>query len=111
MRVLVTLFGLVSVWCAAQPKPDMAIQTPIKNLFLAMEKGDSTLLRTAFHTDLTMITVLEKEGKFTLRKETDLKGFATAVGTPKMETLRKYGLNMPCTSATNSVIVVLIPFN
>lgn len=82
MRVLITLFGLVSCCCFAQSKPDEAIQIPIKNLFLAMEKGDSALLRTAFHTDLTMITVLEKEGKFTLRKENNLNGFATAVGTP-----------------------------
>jgi hypothetical protein len=82
MRFLTTLFALVTICSFGQAKPDEAIQTPIKNLFLAMEKGDSTLLRTAFHTDLTMITVLEKEGKFTLRKETDLKGFATAVGTP-----------------------------
>lgn len=82
MRFLITLFGLVSVLSAAQSKPDEAIQIPIKNLFLAMEKGDSALLRTAFHTDVTLITVLEKEGKFTLRKETDIKGFATSIGTP-----------------------------
>jgi hypothetical protein len=50
-----------------------------------MEKGDSALLRTAFHSDVTLITVLEKEGKFTLRKETSLKGFATSIGTPHNE--------------------------
>lgn len=82
MRFLITLLGLVSMLSSAQSKVDEAILIPIKNLFLAMEKGDSTLLRTAFHTDVTLITVLEKEGKFTLRKETDLKGFATSIGTP-----------------------------
>ena len=82
MRILITLLGLFSVALFAQPNIDDAIQTPIKNLFLAMEKGDSALLRTTFHTDVTLITVLEKEGKFALRKETDIKGFATAVGTP-----------------------------
>ena len=85
MRFLITLFGLVSIISAAQTKPDEAIQTPIKNLFLAMEKGDRALLRTAFHSDVILITVLEKEGKFTLQKETDLKGFATAIGTPHAE--------------------------
>ena len=82
MRFLITLFGLVSFLSVAQPKPDGAIQIPIKNLFLAMERGDSALLRTAFYSDVMLITVLEKDGKFTLRKETDLKGFATSIGTP-----------------------------
>lgn len=82
MRFLITLFALASIGCFAQSKTDEAIQTPIKNLFLAMEKGDSALLRSAFHSDVTLITVLEKEGKFTLRKETDVQGFATAIGTP-----------------------------
>lgn len=82
MRIVITLLGLVSFLCVAQSKPDEAIQIPIKNLFLAMEKGDSALLRTAFHNEVTLITILEKEGKFTLRKENDLKGFLNAVGTP-----------------------------
>lgn len=47
-----------------------------------MELGDSALLRTAFHTDVTLITILEKEGTFNLKKETSIKGFATAIGTP-----------------------------
>lgn len=81
MRFIITLFVLVA-YCGFAQQTDDAIQTPIKTLFLAMEKGDSALLRSAFHSDVLLITVLEKEGKFTLRKETDLKGFATAIGTP-----------------------------
>lgn len=82
MRLLITLFVGLFGFILAQAQTDPAIQTPIKDLFLAMEKGDSILLRSAFHTDVTLITVLEKEGKFTLRKETSINSFAKSIGTP-----------------------------
>ncbi len=81
-----TLFTLML--CAnlsfGQKNEDAAILSPIHTLFVAMEKGDSALLRTAFFTDVTLITVLEKEGKINLRKESLLE-FLVAVGTPHAE--------------------------
>ena len=47
-----------------------------------MEKGDSALLRSAFHSGCYLDNGIGKEGKFTLGKETDVQGFATAIGTP-----------------------------
>lgn len=57
---------------------------PIQTLFLAMEKGDSGLLHTAFFKDVTLITLLEREGKISLRKES-LQDFLNAVGNPHPE--------------------------
>lgn len=57
---------------------------PIQAVFLAIEKGDSALLHTAFFKDVSLTTVLDKEGKITLRKES-LQDFLNAVGSPHQE--------------------------
>jgi anaerobic glycerol-3-phosphate dehydrogenase len=85
MRALVVFILVWSISSTAQKKEDQAIMEPIQNLFLAMEKGDSALLHTAFFTDVTLITILEKDGKFKLRKE-GLASFLNAVGSPHKET-------------------------
>ncbi len=81
MRVTIAVILLSSGITFAQKKDDAPILFPIKNLFLAMEQGDSALLRKSFFTDVTLITVLEIEGKISLRKE-QLMDFLTAVGSP-----------------------------
>jgi hypothetical protein len=61
---------------------DNSILEPINNLFDGMEKGDSALAHSAFFKDAMLITVLEKEGDISLRKET-VEPFLMAIASPK----------------------------
>ena len=85
MRAILPIIVLCSIFAIAQKKKDTSIMEPIRNLFMAMEKGDSAHLRSAFFTDVTLITVLEKDGKFNLRKE-GLADFLKAVASPHPDT-------------------------
>lgn len=85
MRTIIAFMLSCSIYTNAQKEEDPTIMVPIRNLFLAMEKGDSALLHSAFFTDVTLITVLEKDGKFNLRKE-GLSEFLNAVGSPHPDT-------------------------
>jgi hypothetical protein len=80
-RVAVAIILFCSGVVMAQKKTDALIMLPIKNLFAAMEKGDSAMLHSTFFSDVTLITVLEKDGKFNLRKE-GLPDFLNSVATP-----------------------------
>lgn len=84
MRYTISLILFCGSLSFAQKKNDAAILNPINTLFAAMEKGDSALLSTAFFSDVTLITVLEKDGKINLRKE-GLQDFMNAVGMPHAE--------------------------
>lgn len=55
----------------------------VNRVFEAMRTNDSTLLKSCFHSKVRMSTVaVDKEGNTRLH-ESDLAGFAKAVGTPK----------------------------
>jgi ketosteroid isomerase-like protein len=71
----------LAITASAQNEP--AVLEPIRVVFDAMKKGDSAALRTAFHPDAVLFTVVNdpKTGQPSLRKET-LKEFLTAIGTP-----------------------------
>ncbi|GHN01533.1 hypothetical protein WSM22_30220 [Cytophagales bacterium WSM2-2] len=71
----------------AQSSPENeAIMKPVKQLFEGMQKGDSALLHSAFTKQVTMATIgTDKNGKQFLRRESSLKDFLTAVGTPHPE--------------------------
>ena len=77
----VTIIFLLTSFSAFAQKHDPAIINPINNMFKAMELGDSNMLHKSFFANATLITVLEKEGKFKLRKE-ELISFLKAVGSP-----------------------------
>ena len=60
---------------------------PIRQLFEAMQKGDSVMLRKAFAKQVTMARIgKDKEGKSFIRYESSIDGFAKSVGTPHQET-------------------------
>lgn len=60
-----------------------SVMKPIKQLFEAMQKGDSAMLRKAFAKQITMATIAtDKTGKPFIRHESSLDGFAKAIGTP-----------------------------
>jgi hypothetical protein len=64
-----------------------AVKAVIGNVFTAMHKGDTVLLKSAFADEVTMATVVKnKEGKVVVRREA-LKSFVTAVGKPQAEPL------------------------
>jgi hypothetical protein len=66
---------------------DDAVKAVIDNVFVAMHKGDTVLLKSAFADEVTMATVVKnKEGKVIVRRES-LKSFVTAVGKPQAEPL------------------------
>jgi hypothetical protein len=66
---------------------DDAVKAVISNVFVAMHKGDTVLLKTAFADEVTMATVVKnKEGKIVVRRES-LKSFVIAVGKPQPEPL------------------------
>ncbi|HTH57052.1 MAG TPA: nuclear transport factor 2 family protein [Cyclobacteriaceae bacterium] len=63
-----------------------SVMKPVKQLFEAMQKGDSALLRKAFTKQMTMSTVAsDKSGKLFFRNESSLDGFAKSIGTPHTE--------------------------
>lgn len=78
---------MIAITCslalAVSAQNEQAVLEPIRILFEAMKKGDSALLRTAFHPDAVLFTVVNdpSTGKASLRKET-LKQFLSAIGKP-----------------------------
>lgn len=69
----------------AQVDDGKAVLEPVKKMFTGMNRGDSALVRAAFHRDAVMFTVMQdKDGNPLLRKE-GLQRFLQAVGTPHPE--------------------------
>jgi hypothetical protein len=63
------------------------VMKPVKQLFEAMQKGDSAMLRKAFTKQVTMARVgKNKAGKPFIKFESSLDGFAKSIGTPHPET-------------------------
>lgn len=81
MKYLSTFLSLVTCMASGQLS-DQSIMEPINNLFVSMEKGDSTLAHSAFFKDAILVTVLEREGDISLRKET-LNPFLEAIASPR----------------------------
>lgn len=63
--------------------PDDAVRAVINNVFEAMHKGDTVLLKSAFADEVTLATVAKnREGKVIVRREA-LKSFVTAISKPQ----------------------------
>jgi hypothetical protein len=69
---------------ADRKKAEIEAYKPIQQLFDGMRKGDSSMVRTAFHPSAKMQTIYEKNGTPKIGEESYLK-FAEAVGTPHPE--------------------------
>ena len=81
IKFLSFLLLLTSFSSESQSADSKSILEPIYNLFSAMEKGDSALAHSSFYEDATLATVVEREGKISLRKET-LQPFLNAIANP-----------------------------
>ncbi len=76
---------LVSFKTFAQQADKDAVKQTINTMFDAMRKGDSTMLRSAFHKDIVFRGLAnKKDGAVELESE-DPNGFIKAVGTPHKE--------------------------
>jgi GT2 family glycosyltransferase len=79
---------LISVLSSAQSSNDdiAAVKAVITKLFKAMESSDSAMLRSAFHSHVTLGTVFtDKNGNTVMRPESSIAEFVKAVGTPHKE--------------------------
>jgi hypothetical protein len=77
----------MGVVAQAQSSEEANVTAVIHRLFTGMYQADSTMVRSAFASDVTMISVLRnKEGIPVLRKE-KVDGFVKAVGTPQPKPL------------------------
>jgi hypothetical protein len=84
---VVTLILIQSQLVSAQQIDESGIKAPINDLFLAMQKGDSSLARKCFTADAKLATVSkDKAGNPVLRSEESIEGFMKAVGTPHPQT-------------------------
>ncbi len=77
------IIGLSLLPSISVAQDEDAVKEVIQRVFIAMEKGDSALLRSAFTGEATMATVFRnKEGEPMLRQEMGVQMFLNAVGNP-----------------------------
>jgi hypothetical protein len=68
----------------AQSNEEGAVKKVINNLFTGMKTGDSTLTRSAFAAGAVMQTIVNKDGKVSVRTEA-VNDFVKLIGTPHKE--------------------------
>jgi Putative lumazine-binding len=68
----------------AQSDEKSAVKKTISNLFTGMKDGDSLLTRSAFAPEAIMQTIIDKEGKVSVRSES-VNSFIKFIGTPHQE--------------------------
>ena len=83
-HLFIFMILVAPVFAIGQSKEEKeAILKPVKQLFEAMKKGDSALLRNAFTKEVTLATVAKtKEGKLFFKTESSLNDFAKVIATP-----------------------------
>jgi len=80
--IFFSLFFSSSIAYAQSPSDKNSVMKPIRQLFEAMQRGDSAMLRKAFAKQVTMARIgKDKEGKSFVRYESSIDGFAKSVGT------------------------------
>jgi hypothetical protein len=80
--LLLVAFFIWTGIAVAQQTDTIAIKQTINNLFTAMRKGDSTLLRSVFSKEMILQSVSnDNDGKAILSVE-NADGFVKAIGTP-----------------------------
>ena len=94
MKVAVIFFiGLIQPLQAvlAQSAAERAaVMEPIHRLFEGMKLGDSSQVRSAFATEVTMATLgVDKTGKPFLRRETSIADFLKSIGTSHPQVYRE----------------------
>jgi Putative lumazine-binding len=84
MKISIAILVFITSFSFSQNKIENAILLPINTLFLALEKGDSALLRTALMNEFSITVAQEKEGKTAFRKSSRQE-FLNSVGSPHPE--------------------------
>lgn len=79
--ILALICAVFSGKLMAQQTEETAIKNTVNNLFAGMKNGDSTLARSAFATNSILQTIVNKDGKNTVRSE-PLAEFIKFIGTP-----------------------------
>jgi hypothetical protein len=80
---LTLIFATANAQTAAEKE---AVMKPVKMLFEGMQKGDSTLARSAFAKKVTSARLgTDKNGKPFIQYESSIDGFIKAIGTPHKE--------------------------
>ncbi|WP_293308868.1 nuclear transport factor 2 family protein [Pedobacter sp. UBA5917] len=77
------LMGFATV-SYAQNNEESAVKEAVNRLFTGMKTGDSTLTRAAFAPNAIMQTIVNKDGKITVRAES-VSDFIKVIATPHKE--------------------------
>lgn len=84
--VFAVVFFNLSVGSFAQTDEGKAILEPITRLFTGMNRGDSAMVHSAFHSDAVLFSVgKDSQGNSVLKKD-GIQAFLNAVGTPHSKT-------------------------
>lgn len=68
----------------------LEIKVVIERLFKGMQVGDSAMVRSVFHKDVTMATVYRnRENVAMVRRESSIEDFVKSVGTPRVDALNE----------------------
>ncbi|MBV6443426.1 MAG: hypothetical protein DYG98_06060 [Haliscomenobacteraceae bacterium CHB4] len=87
--LLLSLLASSALSAQKEEKPEKAIKMVINNFFAGMEKGDTTLLRSACTADPVFQTFMaNQEGKMQVYTE-DFDEFVRFVGTPTKENFKE----------------------
>jgi hypothetical protein len=81
--VLCTLMVSLSGYAQQEEK---SVKEVVERLFKGMQLGDSAMVRTTFHKNVTLATALRnRENVPVLRRETSIDAFLKAIGSPHPE--------------------------
>lgn len=84
--LVLSIVGGFSIHSWGQKAQD-DVRTTIRNLFRAMQIGDSTLARSVFTEQVTAATLArDKAGKLIFDQESSIEDFIKAIGTPHEKT-------------------------
>jgi SnoaL-like domain len=89
IATIVTFLSVLAIFPThgQQINDDKAVREVIHTLFLGMEKGDSSMVRSVFAGDVTTATIRrDKNNVPAISHETSVDGFVKAVGTPHPDT-------------------------
>ncbi len=88
MKYILSLLFIILVstsYSQSYSVEEKGVIKPIEVLFEAMKANDSTLAKSAFHSEVSMYTTIVKDDQTILHKG-DLQQFLTAIGSPKAQT-------------------------
>ncbi|MCZ4243399.1 nuclear transport factor 2 family protein [Pedobacter punctiformis] len=84
LAILALFLMLFTPKLFAQSNEEEQVKDAVNKLFTGMKAGDSTLARSAFAKGSLMQTIVNKDGKTTVRTES-VDGFLKFLGTPHKE--------------------------